>query len=431
MANNNSSNLMGSILSYYKHKPPKLNEIDDNKETNKEEKKERRDRQVTFNTYITENIHNDIDLIELITLFVNGTMSKWYYFMININALKSEVSDLVTENIHTIIANLCDSYDLEQKITGEYDISYESVLDSLSKFITSYISSINTLSSDLSANHELFKITLYNKNMYNAMCALGLKEHKFCFNNLCNQPSDFVNEKQYISYYTFGYNILTETLSEPIEYQNIISYDFKVSVQDKLMYIETKCLFELNKTVQKSYERGNRFVFFDLDFHYSGQESGHRCIVVFDCLYMNVFIMDPNGTCNYLSKFMSNDETYSNVSLPYFNGMMKQYINRYNILNGTNFKYIYDEINQCSINVTTLSSYSYDYGHCGPLSMMMSYLLYSNQDKLSEYPLQDLNKIFNKIGNEVLSNLKYNFTGNLYEIMIKCGVKKPYSINSV
>jgi len=47
---------------------------------------------------------------------------------------------------------------------------------------------------------------------------------------------------------------------------------------------------------------------------------------------------------------------------------------------------------------------------------MMCYLLYDNQDIISENPIRDLSTVLNNISSHVLGSIKYNFAANLYDV---------------
>ena len=142
-----------------------------------------------------------------------------------------------------------------------------------------------------------------------------------------------------------------------------------------------------------------------------------------------MFILDPNGVSNYLSKYMSDDK-YSTVSIPYFTDMMSQYVKHYNELNNTTYEFYTELEHPCQINITNPSSYSYDHGHCAQLSLMLIYIMYTNQDIMSETPIKDLSLVFQPMSNSVLCNIKYNFSGNLHRILHENFIIKD-TINSV
>ena len=409
----------GSVYGKLKPSTPDKDKEKD-KGKDKEEEKEPI-KPIYFSTYIKQILNQDSIFVDLINEFIsNGYMEP--------EELKINVSVLFEEICNKTLGIILDTENLDKIIKDDIIPTTEHITDNIVDIINSqYKINLFFLENFPDMNLDLVKPCHYTSGLYKMSCMLGFNEfYKFYFNNFCNQPNVNIRPEEHEQrYLNYTYNINNskfdfQTFYKPIEDMhdpNYIDTPFVISYNNGVINFEVLNHGYLYRIVTESSHRGNRFTFFQLTYLMHGS-SAHACFIIFDTLYRKVYLLDPNGTTNYLTKYItgihSNEVFTSNVSLPYIIDIFNNYVKTFNEYNNVKFKF--DHQQNISLNITTKHSYNYDGGHCQTLVLLIIYLLYVHQSMLSENIMNEMHTRFRKLDDKEMNIMKYSFSANLVKL---------------
>jgi hypothetical protein len=410
----------------------KIKKLYDEKE--EQEKTEFKIYPISLNTYVKQLLNENQDFVDIFNVMLEQIK---FYNDTTFSTILPKIRHIFEDFSILITEKLFNTENLKELISGELTMDENTVYYNIYEMMKDQ----TTLSSNMvthfpNVNLDLIQTQTYNKDMYEMSCRLGFsKFYQFFFNNFCNQPIIHItpqeNETRYLNY---CYDIKNNKFEMGSYYSPEISYyDYKsdhvdtpfiIGYSTGIIGMDTLNHSYLYRIISESNKKNNRFVFFPLVYIKHGS-SGHACFIVFDTLYNKVFILDPNGTTNFLTSLITPDsqKSHFNTSLPYLIELFRNYLHVFNEWNTTkdtkvNFEFstTYDE--GVCINYSGISSYNYDMGHCQPLVLFIVYLLYTHQDMFSSNVMKELSDKLRSFSNGEIRQLKYNVSANYVKIGI-------------
>lgn len=431
--NNNKIKKLKQEIEETNKKITELEEIKklEEKEENIEEKKSII-RKITYETYITQLLNSDIEFIHL---YNSNIPILNYEILTQPNDLKNYVKIIFESCVFNTINKVLTTENLTELIFGEIVITNDFITDIIVNLIYDQYESNNFFINNFpKLNLELIKPCYYDSKLFDVSCRLGFdKFFQFFFNNYCNQKSIDILQSEYDhKYLSYSYNIKTSEFNFISSYQphyndvnpQHIGNPFIISFTKGIICFELLNHGYIYRLIEESKRNNNRFTFFPLSYIILGK-TGHACFVVFDNVYNSMSLLDPNGTTDYLTKYITgnNDVNQDNVSLPYILDAFNNYINIFNQWNTTpdvkcDYKFHYELQNNISLNTINQYSYNYDVGHCQTLILFIIHILYMHQDMFTDNIMLDLNTIFTNLDHRTLTRIKYNFSANLMRIII-------------
>lgn len=389
-------------------------------------------RKITFSTFVSQTLNSNNEFIKLLNDFVPQLDHKMFTSFENMKqTCKIIFNEIVSDTLETIlhIDNLPELIQDNIIPTDAFIIGVivDLIFDqyNTNNFFVTHFPKLNL---------DLVQPCHYDKELYNISCRPWFdKFYQFYFNNFCNQTSiDILPIEHEYKYLNYSYNIDKSTFNyishyTPNDFETFdpqhIGCPFMISFTKGVITFEVLNHNYIYRIIKESEYKGNRFTFFPLCYIVPGND-GHACFIVFDNVFKTVFLLDPNGTTNYLSKYINSDnkqnDDNSDVSLPYMIDAFSSYVNIFNQWNSTpnetvNFEF-HCEMNSININYLTEYSYNYDNGHCQPLILLLVHLLYMHQDIFSDNVPSDLNLLLKNLDLRSLIRIKYNFSSNLLRI---------------
>ena len=436
--NNNQSipdtPLKGNKHSANKDKDIKDKDIKDKDIKDKDIKEEEEVPVIQFTVYIKQLLNQNIKFIDLEKVFIDTIdMSK----LININQdIEASFEDIAIETVDEIL----NTKDIQKLVIGEIEPTTNKVLEIIKDIINAQLETNQTIVEKFpNMNLDLIKPCYYDKNAYTISCLLSFNEfYKFYFSNFCNHPMVNIRPDEHQSrYMTYTYNINNSEFNFQTVYSpNIGHYDpnyidtpFMISYTDGIISLDVLNHGYIYRIISEASVNGNRFAPFQLIYKIHGSRTAHACFIVFDIIYQNVFFLDPNGTTNFLTKYITgkdpNKEYVPNVSLPYIIDLFDNYIQKFNEWNSGIDKIEYKFYKSSStivLNTRDTYSYNYDMGHCQTLVLLIMYLFYMHQYDIKEDILADFSERFNGLSQRELQLVKYAFSANLVSIGKDTGV---------
>ena len=399
----------------------KTKRIEKEKEKDKETE-EKPLKPIYFSTYIRQILNQNSMFVDLINEFLgNGSYMEPEELKINVSVLFEEIS---RKSLDVIL----NTKNIDKLIKDEIVPTIEHITKNIVDIINCQYKINNFFLENFpEMNLDLVKPCYYNSGLYQMSCMLGFNEfYKFYFNNFCNQPNVNIRPEEHDQrYLNYTYNINNskfeiQTIYKPTEDihdPNYIDTPFVMSYNNSIINFEVLNHGYLYRIVTESSRKGNRFTFFQLTY-LMYKSSAHACFIVFDTLYRKVYLLDPNGTTNYLTKYITGidpNESYTpNISLPYIIDIFNNYVSIFNEYNNVKFKF--DHQQNITLNVANEYSYNYDNGHCQTLVLLIIYLLYVHQDKLSDNIMDDMHTRFSNMSDLEMNIMKYSFSANLVKL---------------
>jgi hypothetical protein len=400
-------------------------------------------RQIKFSTYITELLNGNSEFIQLVNDFIPQMDHKLFA---SIEDMK-EMIKVVFDNIITnTLENVLSSDNLPELIQDDIIPTDAFITLVIIDLIYDQYNTNNFFVTNFpKLNLDLIQLYHYDATLYKESTRpWGDKFYKFYFNNFCNQTSiDILPSELECKYLSYSYNVKTSKFEyishytpdalamESFDLQHI-GCPFIISFTKGVIAFEIMNHGYIYRIIKQSVDKGNRFTFFPLLYVVHGHDA-HACFMVFDNIYNLVFLLDPNGTTNYLTRYIvGNDddedttksEADDNVSLPYMVDAFNNYVDIFNKWNNTNYIYHCETYNNVNLNFLSEHSYSYEKGHCQPIILLLIHLLYMHQEIFSDNVPSDLNKLLRNLDLRSLIRIKYNFSSNLLNILDENGIIK-------
>lgn len=377
-------------------------------------------RKIHFNTYIKQLLNGNEIFIYLLNRFIIELKT------IDKIIIRNNIIEYFADIYNELLITILNTENITELIDDEIEPTYDNIIDEILNIVMCHCN-INDfyIHNFPNTNMDLVKPCHYTYNIYNISARLGFsKFYNFYFTQFCNQPPIDINISEYDSLYmNYIYNIKTsnfefQTYYKPLQNIHECDISFSISYNKDIINIDVVDHVFLYRIIRSSSEKGNRFTFFPLTYSMY-KEFGHACYIIFDNIYKNIYLFDPNGTTSYLSQYIvkkesNNQDNQCNVSLPYVTDIFHNYVKIFNEINNENYKFVIED--NALINISSINSYNYDSGHCVILAMLIIYLLYAHQELLSEKVMQDICNRFKYIGNKELNIMKYNFAANLVKI---------------
>lgn len=355
--------------------------------------------------------------VDIINNFINDDKRN----QLDISSQKN-IADSIDDMIVSEIFNgILEQSDLSTKINGDLDIDYSVIKRHLANFIWLQVKTreflINTFEYPCL---DLFTLKTYSENMYKKISAVDSMVYYLYFKNYCGQNINIDNLTKSIIYSGYTYNIETDNIEQITEFSNQNGIPFLISCLNDTFYMETIDILMLNQQIDDNIM--NRFVFFPIILSKADNIS-HIAFIIFDNQYSTVSIFDPNGISTYFNKYLKGGE-----GLVYLNSMFREYMQLFCQHTGKNYTYMFIQSENSSLNTLSDTSYSFDRGHCVPISMMFIYMLAQHQHVLEHDPITEMFSKFMKLSTDGQSILKYNFASNIYDFiitLISCNMLPP------
>ena len=410
---------MGSLIN--KHKlPGEIKPIEDIK---------KRDiiNQITFSTFCCQILNSNDEFIKMLNDFVPQISQSMF---MDSSKVKSSCQiffdDIISNTINTILTTDKLHEIIKDNIVPTNDFILNVIVDLIYE---QYYANNFFVTNFPKFNVDLIQPCLYTEKLYsNSTKTLNDAQYKFYFNNFCNQTSIDIHQDEFdyknlsYSYHidksTFEY--ISHQTSYELDDPQHIGHPYIISFTKVVIVFEVLNHGYLNRIINHSTDKGNRFTFFPLSYIILGEPSGHACFIVFDNIYKSVFLLDPNGTTNFLTRYIvgkdTDEDDQENISLPYITDAFNNYIDIFNKWNDTNYIF-YSDATNINLNFRSQYDYTYDIGHCQPTSLLLIRLLYMHQDMFSDNVLKDFNTILRNIDLRSLIRTKYNFSANMLRIL--------------
>lgn len=384
--------------------------------------------QIQFSVYVKQLLNQNNQFIDLKKAFIDGIdMSKLATINNDIESLFKEIADETVEQIFN-------TEDIQKLVIGEINPTIETVLEVIKDMMNTQLETNQTLLQNFpNMNLDLVKPCYYDKKAYTISCLLNFNEfYKFYFSNFCNHPIVDIRPDEHQSrYMSYNYNIndskfnFQTTYAPDVGYYdpNYVDTPYMISYQQGIISLDVLNHGYLYRIISAAGQNGNRFAPFQLIYKIHGSRVAHACFIIFDLIYQNVFFLDPNGSTNFLTKYITgkdpNKEYVPNVSLPYVMDLFDNYIKKFNEWNSgvdkVEYK-LYKSSTGIVLNTRDTYSYNYDMGHCQTLVLLIMYLLYMHQYDIKEDILTDFSERFNRLSQRELQVVKYAFSANLVKI---------------
>lgn len=396
-------------------------------------------RKIKFNTYIVELLNGDHEFIKLINDFITQLHHEILYDM---TKFKNTIELIFKSVISKILENVLSHPNLTVLISDDIEPTNEFIIKCIMELVyDQYFTNHFFVTNFPNLNLDLIKLARYDENIYKLSCqAMNDAYYRFYFENFCNQTSiDITSMESEYKYLSYSYDIKTSkfnyishqkpSLLESTDTKHI-GCPFIISFTKGVISFDLINHGYIYRIIENSERAGNRFTFFPLTYAISGHDS-HACFIVFDNIYKIVFLLDPNGTTNYLTRYITgndNDEDTTksgdddNISLPYIIDAFNCYIDIFNKWNNVDYLFHCELYNNINLNFLSEYSYSYEKGHCQPLILLLVHMLYMHQDMFSDNVPSDLNILLKKLTLNTLTRIKYNFSANLSKIAVENGI---------
>jgi hypothetical protein len=364
-------------------------------------------RLVSLRTFIWQYIHATPKYVDIINNFISDDKRNQMDF----SSHKQIVDNIDDVIISEIFNNILEQPDLSTKINGNLDIDYSEIKHEVANFIWLQVKTreflINTFEYPCL---DLFTLKTYSEDMYKKIIRVDSMIYYLYFQNYCGQKINIDSFAKSIIYSGYTYNIETDNLEQFTEFPSENGIPFVISCLNNTFYMESIDILMLNQQINDNIM--NRFVFFPIIFC-KADKTAHIAFIIFDNQYLTVSIFDPNGVSTYFNQYLNGGE-----GLVYLNSMFREYMQLFCQHTGKNYTYIFIQTANSSLNTLSDTSYSFDVGHCVPISLMFIYMLTQHQHVLEHDPITEMFGKLMKFPIDAQSILKYNFASNVYDFII-------------